>query len=100
MGQTNSADGLRGLSGDGRTPEEAMERLIQKLDAHGQGNYGFCFGGNRLKIEQTIMTTPTYYETNLVLKDPTLLHPRANVQQMQSSTGTWFYRAFFSGLLC
>jgi len=99
MGQTSSAGGLEGLSGDGRTPEEAVERLMKKLDTNGPGHYSYCWG-TQLKIQQTVMTAPEYYETNLVLREPSNNHARANVQQMQSATGQWFYRAFFSGLLC
>jgi hypothetical protein len=90
MGQTASA----GISGDGRTPEEAVERLMAKL---GPGGYEFCYG-DRLQITQTVGTQPAYYETNLRMKGT---RERANVQQMSSArSGEWFYRAYFSGLLC
>jgi hypothetical protein len=81
------------MSGDGRTPEEAVERLMAKL---GPGNYYFSYG-NSLQITQTIFTRPAYYETNLCR---TGTAERANVQEMESArSGEWFYRAYFSGLL-
>ena len=85
--------GYSGNTADGRTAEEAITKLVERI---GAGNYGFCWG-DALTWRQT---SPTIWETNLVARDNNGVHQRAAIEQLYSPTGLTFYRARFGGLLC